>query len=100
MPTSITPIKCVMFANKKWALASILLAGTLLGSLYQNMTPVEFTALNMPPIDERARQDQARELLGPHYYTGSPIQSLEGTKDLNYLIYKKLESSMSAEWKS
>jgi soluble lytic murein transglycosylase len=89
-----------MFANKKWAIASILLAGTLLGSLYQNMTPVEFTALNMPPIDERARQDQARELLGAHYYTGSPIQSLEGTKDLNYLIYKKLESSMTPEWKS
>lgn len=65
---------------------------------FQNMTPVEFSTLNMPPIDENARRDQAQELLGS-YYNGSVAQSLEGQKDLNYLVYKKLETSLSREWK-
>ncbi|MNS64601.1 Soluble lytic murein transglycosylase precursor [compost metagenome] len=87
-----------MFKNKKWALAAVLVGGSLIGAFYQNMTPVEFSALNMPPIDEKARQDQARELLGS-YYTGTPIRSLEGHQDLNYLVFKKLENSLSSEWK-
>lgn len=65
---------------------------------FQNMTPVEFSTLNMPPIDENARRDQAQELLGS-YYNGSVAQSLEGQKDLNYLVFKKLETSLSREWK-
>lgn len=65
---------------------------------FQNMTPVEFSTLNMPPIDENARKEQAQELLGS-YYDGSIAQSLEGQKDLNYLVFKKLESSLSREWK-
>ncbi|MGZ3797896.1 MAG: lytic transglycosylase domain-containing protein [Pseudobdellovibrionaceae bacterium] len=94
------PIKSVMmFANKSSALLSIICGGIFLGAFYQNMSPVEFAALNMPPIDEGARRDQARELLGS-YYGGSFAQSFEGQKDLNYLVYRKLESSLSSEWKS
>jgi soluble lytic murein transglycosylase len=93
------PIKTMMFVNKRSALLSIILGGAFIGLFYQNMSPVEFAALNMPPIDEGARRDQARELLGS-YYGGSFAQSFEGKKDLNYLVYKKLESSLSSEWKS
>jgi len=88
-----------MFANKRSALLTAIIGGVFLGSLYQNMTPVEFATLNMPPIDEGARRDQARELLGS-YYGGSYAARLEGHKDLNYLIYKKLEGSLSKEWKT
>lgn len=63
------------------------------------MTPVEFAALNLPPIDESARRDQARELLGG-YYGGSFAERVEGQKDLNYMVYKKLESSMDPKWKT
>jgi soluble lytic murein transglycosylase len=52
----------------------------------------------MPPIDENARRDQAQELLGS-YYNGSVAQKMEGQKDLNYLVFKKLEMSLSREWK-
>lgn len=74
------------------------MGGILMVMFFQNMTPVEFSTLNMPPIDENARRDQAQELLGS-YYNGSVAQSLEGQKDLNYLVYKKLETSLSREWK-
>jgi soluble lytic murein transglycosylase len=93
------PIKTMMFANKSSALLSIIIGGVFLGTFYQNMSPVEFATLNMPPIDEAARRDQARELLGS-FYGGSFAQSFEGQKNLNYLVYKKLESSLSQEWKS
>lgn len=88
-----------MFTNKRSALWATLIGGVLLGSLYQNMTAVEFAALNMPSIDEGARRDQARELLGT-FYGGSYAARVEGHRDLNYLVYKKLERSMSKEWKS
>lgn len=88
-----------MFANKRSALLAVLVGGVFLGTFYQNMTPVEFAALNMPQIDEAARRDQARELLGG-YYGGSFAANLEGNKDLNYLVYKKLEKSMTREWKT
>ncbi|HEY8271817.1 MAG TPA: lytic transglycosylase domain-containing protein [Pseudobdellovibrionaceae bacterium] len=87
-----------MFANKSSALLAVVLGGVFLGAFYQNMSPVEFAALNMPPIDEGARRVQARELLGT-YYGGSFAQSFEGQKDMNYLIYRKLESSFSSKWK-
>lgn len=70
-----------------------------MGTFYQNMTPVEFAALNMPPIDEDARRVQAQELLGG-YYGGSFAARFEENSDLNYLIYKKLEKSMAPRWKT
>ncbi len=88
-----------MFANKRSALYATIIGGVFLGAFYQNMTPVEFAALNMPLVNEGARRDQARELLGS-VYGGSYAARLEGHKDLNYLIYKKLETSLSREWKS
>lgn len=88
-----------MFTNKRSALLATIVGGVTLGALYQNMTPVEFATLNMPSIDESARRDQAQELLGP-YYHASFAARLEGEQDLNYLIYKKLESSLATEWKS
>ncbi len=85
--------------NKRSALFITFLSGIAMVALFQNMTPVEFATFNMPQIDEKARQDQAQELLGS-YYQGSLAQRLEGQKDLNYLVYKKLESSLAKEWKS
>lgn len=99
MEGSSQPIHRHMFANKRSALFTVIVSGVVVGALYQNMTPVEFATLNMPPIDEGARRDQARELLGS-YYGGSFAARLEGQKDINYLIYKKLESSLAPEWKS
>jgi soluble lytic murein transglycosylase len=87
-----------MFANKRSALYSALIGGVILGAFYQNMTPVEFATLNMPQVNEGARRDQARELLGS-LYGGSFAARLEGHKDINYLIFKKLETSLAPEWK-
>lgn len=67
--------------------------------LFQNMSLLEFSELNIPEVDEDARQDQARELLGT-YYRGSTAQRLEGEQYLNYLVYKKIEESMASEYKS
>lgn len=87
-----------MFTNKRSAFFAAFVGTVLMVMFFQNMTPVEFSTLNMPPIDENARRDQAQELLGS-YYQGSVAQSLEGQKDLNYLVFKKLEGSLSREWK-
>jgi soluble lytic murein transglycosylase len=85
--------------EKRVAMTLILTGSSLLFILFQNMTLVEFNTLNLPEIDEDSRQDQARELLGS-FYKGSMAQKLEGEQYLNYLVYKKIESSMAPEWKS
>lgn len=87
-----------MKINKKLSLVFVLAFGIPLGILFQNMASVEFATLNMPPIDEKARREQAQELLGNHYYYDRTMQNLENQKDLNYLVYKKLKSSMAPEW--
>lgn len=66
---------------------------------FQNMSLVEFASLNIAKVDEDARRDQARELLGA-YYKGSVVQKLEGQPHLNYLVYKKIEQSFKQRWKS
>ncbi|WP_413289159.1 lytic transglycosylase domain-containing protein [Bdellovibrio sp. HCB337] len=84
--------------KKRIGLFFILAGWGVLLLLFQNMTLVEFSTLNLPVVDEDARQDQARELLGG-LYKGSFAQKFEGEQYLNYLVYKKIEGSMSAEWK-
>src|SRR5437868_12935857 len=59
--------------NKNVALGSVIVTCGFLIVMFQNMTLVEFTTLNMPEIDEGSRQDQARELLGA-FYNGSVVQ--------------------------
>jgi soluble lytic murein transglycosylase len=83
--------------NKHVAITTILASSALMIVMFQNMTLVEFSTLNMPSVDEDSRQDQARELLG-RFYNGSQAQRLEGEQYLNYLVYKKIESSMGPEW--
>jgi soluble lytic murein transglycosylase len=84
--------------NKRIAITSIMAGCSVLVLMFQNMTLVEFSLMNMPEIDEDSRQDQARELLGA-FYNGSTAQKMEGEQYLNYLVYKKIESSMRPEWK-
>lgn len=66
---------------------------------FQNMSLVEFASLNIAKVDEDARRDQARELLGA-YYRGSVAQKLEGHQHLNYLVYKKIDQSFKPRWKA
>jgi len=84
--------------NKRIGILSALAGSALLLVMFQNMTLVEFSSLNMPEVDEGSRRDQARELLGA-FYDGSMAQKLEGQQYLNYLVYKKIETSLSSEWK-
>lgn len=84
--------------KRRLGLSAILAGWGLLILMFQNMTLVEFSTLNLPDVDEGSRQDQARELLGG-LYQGSLAQKFEGEQYLNYLVYKKIESSMSDEWK-
>ncbi|MBS1968816.1 MAG: lytic transglycosylase domain-containing protein [Bdellovibrionales bacterium] len=86
-------------SKKRIGVFAILSGWGLMVLLFQNMTLVEFSTLNLPSVDEQARQDQARELLGVSY-KGSLAQRFEGEQDLNYLVYKKIESSMDEKWKS
>jgi soluble lytic murein transglycosylase len=79
----------------KLAVASI---GIGLAILFQNMTPIEFSLLNVPAVDEGARSEQARELLGA-YYSESPASKAEGASHLNYLLYKEIEASLAPQWK-
>ncbi|HVK61519.1 MAG TPA: lytic transglycosylase domain-containing protein [Bdellovibrionales bacterium] len=65
--------------------------------LFQNMSLVEFAALNIASVDEGARRIQARELLGD-VYGGSFAQKLEGQEYLNYLVFQKLKKSLGSEW--
>ncbi len=74
--------------------------GTLVLMLaFQNMSLVEFANLNISHVDEGARREQARELLGA-YYHGSAAQKLEGNRYLNYLVYKKIAESFKGSWKA
>lgn len=67
--------------------------------MFQNMSLLEFSELGISEVDEESRQDQARELLGA-YYRGSVAQRMEGEQYLNYLVFKKIDQSMSPEYKN
>ncbi|MES2965632.1 MAG: lytic transglycosylase domain-containing protein [Bdellovibrionota bacterium] len=82
---------------KKTGILSALAAGVLFLILFQNMSLVEFAALNIAGVDESARRGQARELLGDHY-DGSFAQKLEDQEYLNYLVYQKLQKALGAKW--
>lgn len=71
----------------------------LLLVLFQNMSLVEFAALNMATINEPVRRHQAREFLGEDY-RGSFAQKLEGQEFLNFLVYKKLRRGLGPNWES
>ena len=86
-------------SKKRIGIFAILSGWILLLLMFQNMTLVEFSTLNLPDVDEDARQDQARELLGV-YYKGSLAQRFEGEQALNYLVYKKIEASLADRWKN
>ncbi len=82
---------------KKPGFISALAAGILFSILFQNMSLVEFAALNIAGVDETTRQEQARELLGDRY-DGSFAQQLEDQEYLNFLVYKKLQKSLGPKW--
>jgi soluble lytic murein transglycosylase len=72
--------------------------GLLLIGVFQNMSLVEFNELNISDVDDAARQEQARELLGA-YYDGSFAQKLEGQQYLNYLLFKTTDEMMKPRYK-
>lgn len=59
---------------------------------------MEFNTLNIADVDDQLRIDQSRELLGS-YYRGSLAQKFEGKQYLNYLIFKKVDSSLKSQYK-
>ena len=63
------------------------------------MTLSEFNNLNISTVDEASRRDQAKELLGS-YYSKSVAKKFEVQQYLNYLIYKKVDGSIGAKWKT
>jgi soluble lytic murein transglycosylase len=86
-----------MTSLKKPQFISIAAGVLFLGILFQNMSLVEFAALNIANVDESTRRAQARELLGD-YYRGSFAQKLEGQEYLNFLVYKTLKTGMGPDW--
>lgn len=82
---------------KKPAIVSAAAVAVLFLMLFQNMSLVEFAALNIGGVDESTRRGQARELLGDRY-DGSFAQKLEDQEYLNYLVYKKLQKSLGEKW--
>lgn len=67
--------------------------------VYQNMSLRDFDTLGINDVDDEARRDQARELLG-NYYNGSIAQKLEGQKYLNYLVFKQVDQQLRSRWKN
>lgn len=67
--------------------------------MFQNMSFVEFVALNISPIDEMARQEQAHELLG-HYYPFSMARKTEYHPYINYFLMKQIENEIGPNFKS
>lgn len=76
---------------------SIAAIGVLLMALFQNMSLVEFSTLNIGGINEQTRKVQAQELLGTEY-RGSFAQKLEDHEYLNYLVFKKLQRALGPKW--
>lgn len=77
---------------------TVLAIGLGLTILFQNMTPIEFSLLNVPAVDEGARSEQARELLGA-YYSDSPARKVEGAQQLNFLLFREIEGALGPQWK-
>lgn len=67
--------------------------------MFQNMSYVEFVALNISPINEDARQEQAQELLG-QYYPFSLARQTEYHPYLNYFLLKEVERGIGPKFKS
>jgi hypothetical protein len=58
----------------------------------------ESGVITLASISEGARVAHAKELLGANYF-GSEVEKTEGKKSLNHLIFKKLKSKLSLQWK-
>lgn len=84
--------------NKRRALFISAIALVLV-LMFQNMSFVEFVALNISPIDEMARQEQAQELLG-QYYPFSMARKTEYHPYLNYFLLKEVEKEIGPKFKS
>lgn len=67
--------------------------------MFQNMSFVEFVALGISPIDEDARQQQARELLGS-YYPFSLARETEYNPYMNYFLLNEIERAIGPKYKS
>ncbi len=58
----------------------------------------ESGVITLASISEGARVAHAKELLGAGYF-GSEVEKTAGKRSLNELIYKRLESKLSLQWK-
>lgn len=87
-----------MKLNQKQRALLISSFGLVLVLLFQNMSFVEFVALNISPIDEQARQEQAQELLG-RYYPYSLARKSENNPYLNYFLLKEIEDNIDPKFR-
>lgn len=90
--------KSMKLQNRRRALF-ITAVALVLVLMFQNMSFVEFVGLNISPINEQARQQQAQELLG-HYYPFSQARKTEYHPYLNYFLLKEVEKEIAPEFKS
>jgi soluble lytic murein transglycosylase len=89
--------------RKNLNLTFSILSATLTLVLFNNFESVNWNlkGVSIEKVNEASRISHAKELLGPNY-KGSLVQKLEGkksTKSLNYNIYQKVQSQLSAPWK-
>jgi soluble lytic murein transglycosylase len=78
-------------------LVAVSLTALVLIMMFQNMSFVEFVKLNISPVNETARRNHSKELLGDRY-NGSPAQKIESQGYLNYFVLREVKRSLSPEW--
>ncbi|MGE5084653.1 MAG: lytic transglycosylase domain-containing protein [Bacillota bacterium] len=87
--------------TKHLKLILALMTATLTLVMFNNFDFYRWPKPKAPTIEgvnEASRIAHAKELLGKHY-KGSNAQKIEGRKSLNYAIYNKVQSQLSAQWK-
>lgn len=80
---------------KKMSVAIVLI---LTGFLYQNFAFKGLAPKNIKEVDEKARLEHARELLGK-YYRRSSVASTEGLQHVNIHIYNQVHARLPKKFK-
>lgn len=76
---------------------AVAMTALVLIMMFQNMSFVEFVKFNISPVNELARRDHSKELLGERY-NGSAAQKLENASNLNYFVLREVKKQLGPEW--
>ena len=83
--------------KKRPEFIAVVLTALIFIMMFQNMSFVEFVGLGISPVNENARREHSKELLGDSYQ-GSAAQKFENQSNMNYFVFREVKKSLPERW--